>query len=122
MTMISDEQIYGWLSDNCRNVKAGWIWPKGTLHSDDTSFKIVKTYKNLGIEPSETVSIDLVLVLLQRIAVPAVVPGPVLGRRCPGCGHDDHDARPGDPCGAAVLTAEGRECSCTFLPRYLKER
>lgn len=67
--MISTEQIDDWLKDHCRQTIHGLVWPWGTVHSSEVSRKIVRTYMALGLEPSETVSIDLVSSLVHRFEV-----------------------------------------------------
>ena len=65
--MISDIQIDDWLKLNTRMTGQGLVWPKGTLYSMDVSRKIVRTYIALGLEPNESVTIDLVSSLVTRL-------------------------------------------------------
>jgi len=90
--MISDMQVNDWLKTHTRMTSQGLVWPRGTVYSFADSQKIARTYLALGLEPSETMSIDLMANLLGRLeALEAMFerlgpPAPQGDARCTWCG------------------------------------
>lgn len=65
--MISQMQVDDWLKAHTRVVGGFLVWPQGTRYTWTMSRKIARTYLALGLEPSETVTIDLVTMIVDRL-------------------------------------------------------
>lgn len=65
--MISTEQIDEWLRDHCRVSGTSWVWPRGTVYSQEQSREIVRVHLALGMEPTEMITVKMISYMLRRI-------------------------------------------------------
>lgn len=65
--VFSDDQIDAWLKENCRRSGTAWVWPRGTVYSEEKSRSIVRVHFSLGLEPTELISIEMINHMLRRI-------------------------------------------------------
>lgn len=65
--MFSIEQIDAWLKENCRRSGSDWVWPRGTVYSQEQSREIVRVHLSLGMGPTEMITVEMISHLLRRI-------------------------------------------------------
>lgn len=124
--MISNMEVDDWLKAHCRLTNAGLVWPNGTLHSFETSRKIVHTYLSLGLQPSTGhVTIELVQALIHRIEgleQMFTALGPPTATHCGWCGetHTEATARTEQAFRAPVRPRQvGKELDLQFAASVL---